>query len=128
MKPGLTLIIFALTASVAEAQRPPDPAITAAQLFAAYEANEIAADKRFKGKRITITGNVRDIGRDILGRPYLTLMVDEHGLGSVQAMFPRSAATALATIGRKQAVRVECEVDGKLMNVIVRDCKFAVRP
>ena len=42
--------------------------ITALDLIAEYEANEIAADQKYEGTILDITGTIDDFGEDILGR------------------------------------------------------------
>jgi hypothetical protein len=99
--------------------------LTAQQIYAAYQANEIAADGLFKGKTVEFAGNVRDIGKDVLGSPYLTLETGSEAWGSLQAMFPRSSESQLASISKGQRVILQCRCDGKIMlNVILRDCSF----
>src|ERR1700736_1804386 len=44
--------------------------ILANALYRAYDANEVAADEKYKGKSVKITGKVQNIGKDILGSPY----------------------------------------------------------
>ena len=71
--------------------------ISAATLIAAYEANEVAADEKFKGKLIEVTGVIDSIAKDILGDPYVTLgSGKDFEIAHVQAMFPASAAKQLA--------------------------------
>ena len=69
-------------------------------------------------------GVVQSIGKDILGTPYLALEAGESTLGVVQALFPRSDESSLASISKGQGVVVSCKCSGKLMNVILRDCAF----
>lgn len=46
---------------------------TASQLQADYDANEIAADQEYKGKKILLSGTVESINKDFTGDGYLTL-------------------------------------------------------
>ena len=98
--------------------------LTAQQLLAAYTANEIAADAEYKGKTIVLAGFVQNIGKDILGAPYIALEAGPSAFGVVQAMFPRSDESRLAGITKGQRVEVRCTCSGKLMNVILRECSF----
>lgn len=108
------------TASVQ--REPVFAALTAQQLFAAYEENEISADQRYTGKVVLIDGPIKDIGKDILGSPYLTLAAGEDSPWSVQAMFGKAAESRLAGLRKGQKVTVKCRVDGKMANVILKDC------
>lgn len=38
-----------------------------------YDDNEIAADQKFKGKKLLITGKIESINKDIAGNGYLSL-------------------------------------------------------
>lgn len=72
-----------------------------------------------------ISGTIEDIGKDILGAPYLTLQSGAtDSLGAVQAVFPTEASGQLAMLKKGAFVSVVCTVDGLLMNVIVRNCRL----
>jgi hypothetical protein len=96
--------------------------VPAPDLIAAYQQNEIAADQRFKGETVVIRGDVNEIAKDILGTPYVTL--SREGISAVPAMFPRSSAAPLADLRPGQTIVVQCRVEGKMMNVIGRDCEL----
>lgn len=97
--------------------------LSAAALIAAYEANEVAADEKFKGKLIEVTGVVDTIAKDIMGDPYVTLGSDkEFEFAHVQAMFPADAAKQLAGLRKGQTLTVQCTGGGKVINVIGHDC------
>lgn len=42
-------------------------------LIQEYKDNEVAADEKYKGKTVKITGLVKDIGKDILDNAYITI-------------------------------------------------------
>ena len=59
---------------------PPPPAkkatpqvVALASLIADYDKNQLAAEKKWGGKLVTVTGKIRNISEDILGKPYLSL-------------------------------------------------------
>lgn len=58
-----------------EAERPVVEAIsiTAEQLYKEYEANEVAADQKYKNKILNLSGTIRDIGKTIGDKPYINL-------------------------------------------------------
>jgi 3-oxoacyl-ACP reductase-like protein len=109
-----------------EPERPkPEPviAIKASALWAAYEANEVKADDTFKDKKLEVSGKIETIGKDILGDPYITLGTgQEFSIGGVQAVFDRDASKQLAALNKGQAVKVRCVCDGRLGNVLLKDC------
>jgi hypothetical protein len=114
----------------AEAQRvlaPLTPAIQpihASQIVAEYQANEVAADARYKDKRLTISGTVGRIAKDIMDEPYITLDDDEFGLRSVQAYFDNSDLPQLGRLTKGQVVTIEGTCDGLMMNVLIRKTHF----
>ena len=95
--------------------------LSAATLIAAYEANEVAADEKFSGKLIEVTGVIDSISKDIMGDPYVTLGSGKD-FAHVQAMFPADAAKQLAGLRKGQTLTVQCTCGGKVMNVIGKDC------
>ena len=59
------------------------PRITSVQLVREYKSNEIAADQKYKGKEIIITGTVNDISKSVTGLARLTL----EGTGFLENIF-----------------------------------------
>jgi hypothetical protein len=97
--------------------------VYAREIVAAYKENEIAADARFKGKTITVTGEVATIGKDILDTPYVTLSAEPvDSFRTVQASFSRDAADELAGLRKGQTISVVCRSNGLLMNVLLDRC------
>jgi len=47
--------------------------VSAKELYQAYDDNAVRADAMYKGKVLRVSGRVTDIGRDILGTPYIHL-------------------------------------------------------
>ncbi|MDP1625314.1 MAG: hypothetical protein Q8L64_06160 [bacterium] len=118
------------TKAVVEAVAPvPEPVptikVTADQLMNEYNANEISAEAKYKGKVIQVSGTVESIGKDIVGSAYIALRTGgEYSISSVQCMFPKSAESALAQVSKEERIVLEGQVSGKLGNVIVRSCKI----
>jgi len=55
--------------------------VTATQLFADYEANEVSADEKDKGKAVLVSGTIENIGKDLLDTLYVTLKTDNPIIG-----------------------------------------------
>jgi hypothetical protein len=90
---------------------------------AAYKANEIAADGRFKDRTIAVTGPVDRIGKDILNNPFVTLSGEPvDSFRGVQATFPREAESELARLQTGQTITVVCRARGLMMNVQLDRC------
>jgi len=98
-------------------------AITAEQLFSAYQANEVAADQEYKGKNISITGKVKTVGKDLLKTPYVSLETSNMFLG-VQCMFSEKDTAKLAGLSKGDLVTISGTVKGSTINIIVEDCKL----
>lgn len=108
-------------------QTQPEPEyieVTAAQLFADYEANEVAADAKYQDAAIKVTGTIGDIGKDILDTPYVTLTTENSFL-NVQCMFDKADASALVDLQKNQRITLTGEVSGKLGNLLIKDCRIA---
>ena len=97
--------------------------MSAHQLVAAYEANEVAADAQYKGKVVRITGTVDEIKKDILDDLYVALE-GGHVLRGVQCFFDEAHTGVLARLQKGARVTVVGRVDGLMMNVLVKDCRL----
>ncbi len=97
--------------------------ITARELYAKYEANEIQADDLYKNKLLEVSGVIENIAKDILDNPYVSLKTDNL-IGSVQCMLADSEKQKASQLKKGASVTVEGKNDGKLMNVVLRNCKI----
>lgn len=97
------------------------PSVTAREIAAAYEANTVAADLQFKGKKFKVTGTVGDINTDILGRPYLTLRGGVNEFMEPQFAFEKNAATELAKLKKGQKVTLACTGKGDVAKIPMSD-------
>jgi hypothetical protein len=102
----------------------PYPAVSAADLCAAYDANEVSADGRYKNQRLMIDGIVDNVGKDITQAPYVTLGT-ANAIARVQLLFDKSSGTALSGLSRGSHFSADCVVAGKLMNVIAKNCHIS---
>ncbi len=99
--------------------------VTAPKIIADYKANEISADAMYKGKLIEVKGTVSNIAKDIMDTPYITLSNgDPYGIESVQCMFTKEQEGELAGISKGKPITLQGRVSGKLMNIIVRECRI----
>lgn len=104
------------------ANTPPDAIVTAEELLDAYKANEVAADERFKGKVLEVSGQIDTIGKDILDTPYVTLSAGADTFGSIQAMFSKDDLSRLSSLTKGRPITVRCRVKGKMMNILLDEC------
>ncbi len=108
----------------AEPAAPPADAIkvTARELFKAYDANEVAADSKFKGKSIEITGVVEAITSNITDEPVVQLaggemfqMVHANGLDTATA----------AGLSKGQEITLACTGAGEVIGMpSLSDCSL----
>lgn len=101
----------------------PAEVVSPQALFAAFEQNEVAADDRYKGKWIEISGPIDKIGKDILNKMYVTLEA-ERSIFGVQAFFADEHKRSLASLAKGDAVTLICKCAGKMGNVLLRECSF----
>jgi hypothetical protein len=88
-----------------------------------YSTNEIKADNHLKDKYTYVRGKIGDIGKDILGTPYITIGKQDYIL-SVQCMFDDKFMNKLAKLNKGQKVVVYGKCTGSLMNVMFEDCSL----
>lgn len=99
-------------------------AITAGDLFAAYNENEVAANSKYKDKKLQITGTISNIGIDILDRVYITLDASET-LYSVQCYFANSDEDAkVAELKKGDTITLIGVCEGISLNVTVKQCEI----
>jgi hypothetical protein len=97
----------------------------ASSLYAYYEKNEVKADEDCKGKWCLVTGKVDKIGKDILDTPYVAFASSNGSIFCVQAMFSDDAEIQkIKDLSPGQAVSIAGRCEGKMGNVILRDCKL----
>ena len=101
------------------------PVITAQTLASAYDANTVAADGRFKGKRFKVTGTVADINTDFTGDPYLTLRGGVNQFMEPQFGFEKSDSEQLAALRKGSKVTIICTGRGDVAKIpMSKDCSI----
>lgn len=121
---GLAVLgLLAVSACSAPPTRHTEPEvieISAADLYSAYEANQVAADQQYKGRLLKVTGVVSSIGKDILGSPYIVLgSGDEWEVWGVQCTFPSRYESRIAKLEKGQQVTVTGKCTGYFLNVLL---------
>ena len=98
-------------------------AITASEYAAAYEANTVAADQQFKGKKFKVSGTVSDINTDFMGDPYLVLRSSGNPFMGPQFGFEKSDAAQLAKVSKGSRVTMVCTGKGDVAKTpMAGDC------
>ncbi|MCO6465032.1 MAG: hypothetical protein J5I53_00295 [Bradyrhizobiaceae bacterium] len=107
-------------ASAAEPAPEPTIKVSAVDYYQEYDANEVAADERYKGKTLEITGEVTGVEKT-MGTVYVNLRGDEL-IGWVHcALEDESGASK---ISKGQNVTLVGKGAGKMGFARVEDCKI----
>lgn len=117
----------AVTNDQAQNQQVEQPAIkvSAAQLSEEYNANQVAADAKYKDKTLEISGVIDDIQKDILDTPYIILRGNANSFFGVQCMFSKEDEAKLVNLSKEQNIVLRGNVSSEFIgNVIVRGCSI----
>jgi hypothetical protein len=93
------------------------------KLYQDYQANPIKADATYKGKRLTVSGRVAKIDREIMGEPYVTFAIDDY-FRDVRLTFEATEEQKVASLAIGQAITVTGTCQGTLLSttVALKDC------
>jgi hypothetical protein len=97
-----------------------DVEVGADELFADYEANEVAADQKYKGKRLKVAGTVEGINKNAFDSIYVEIATSNE-FSSIHANgIPEQTA---ASLQKGQQLTVVCEGAGLMVgSPILDDC------
>ena len=98
--------------------------VKADALYSDYNANQIAADNKYKDKVLDVSGTISTIGKDILGSPYVMLSSAD-GMDIVQCSFSSNDSDALAKLNKGDSITIEGQISGFLGYVELNKCKIA---
>lgn len=93
-------------------------------LLSDYKGNEVAADKKYKGKFIEVSGKARDIKKDLTDDMYV-----EVGTGgafeipAVHCDLGKKGEDVAAKLKKGQSITVRGIVKGLMMDVQLKDCE-----
>jgi hypothetical protein len=88
----------------------------AVRLWRDYEQNEVAADIRYKGQRLSVTGTIVSIERDYEGRPVLHLF-GGNAIFPIVATLNKADIPAAAQLKKGGQVVVRCIGAGREMRM-----------
>lgn len=98
-------------------------AVSADDLQKQYERNEVAGDKKFRGKRLILDGKVASIDHSIGENYFVSLRGGTNQFMRPKAMMADGHTDYLAELEKGQTIRLVCEGDGLLMaSAMVSDC------
>lgn len=99
--------------------------ITAAQLYTEYDANQAAADAKYRDKIINVTGIVNDIGILAVDPPYVVLTGGrQYELFGVKCLFSTKDEPKLAQLWEGQSLAIQGTCQGYWLDVILRNCSI----
>ncbi len=100
--------------------------VSANDIFSSFEENEVAAEEKFEGKLVKITGIVSEINsKSALTSANVLLKVDGTVFGCVQCNFNSENSKALANIEKGQTITIIGTCGGlSLYNVMINACEL----
>lgn len=98
--------------------------VTVEEMVAEFEANQVAAEKKYKGQTIAVTGIVDNVGIDILDDTYISLVASECDFYGVQCYVKNSEIDLTATLQPGDKITVIGEYDDYMLNVIMEKCEI----
>jgi hypothetical protein len=96
----------------------PSYTLSADKLVSEYKANEVAADAKYKGHVVVVSGTIESIGKDIMDQAYVVIG-GQGFLDGVQCMFTKGEESSVARLSKGQHVTIKGEVSGKMGNVLL---------
>lgn len=97
-------------------------AVTATGLAQAYADDEAAADRRYKGKVIYLTGQVDNVESDLMDSYLVKLRTGVNWGDMVSCRFPKSRETGLTRLTQGSYVRIKGKCSGKAPELTLVDC------
>jgi hypothetical protein len=108
------------TAALAEAVRNKPVAVTSAQLFDAYQDNEVQADLQYKGRRLLVSGKVDKVSKDVLDKPFVSLTTSNMFMSVLAYDMPESA---VASLRKGMSLSLLCTGNGMTIgSPMLHDC------
>jgi len=109
--------------AVESAPQKEDPIpVKATRLHRDYDANEVAADEKYKGKLLLVEGVISSIDKDFMGDTVLMLSSGQM-LSDVHAELTKAEAPRAAQLKKRQRVEVECRGAGRVLtSAVLKGC------
>jgi hypothetical protein len=105
----------------------PAHTLTSDELVAAYKANALGADQKYKNQYVEISGEIGRIGKGLMGHPFVSLgTAAEDDLFGVTCYLTPNAANAAAAMKPGEKVKLRGTCMGQLAGQAIRlqDCEF----
>jgi hypothetical protein len=99
--------------------------VTAVKLVSAYQANEVSADDKYKGRLVKVSGIVKEVSKDAMDNVVVTVG-DENGYDPTGVMcrftHPDAIKSQLAALQKGQSIDIVGTVSGMLVGQVIVDC------
>ena len=96
--------------------------VTAGTLYDAYDSNEVAADQKYKGQLLAVSGTVQSIDKDVFNNIIVSLKTKNEFM-AVRAYLNKEHEPLAASLGKGQKISWTCTGDGKMVgSPVIRDC------
>lgn len=118
---GIVFLKVFKKADTSVGDKPADVKIEATALAAEYEADENAANKKYLGKVIEVTGTITDITYDD-NQNLIVVMTDEMAMTGVSCTFDNTQTDIKDKLKKGQTVTIKGSCTGVLMEVILTKC------
>ena len=99
----------------------PVVSITASRLYKIYEQNEPSANNKFKGKVVSVSGEIGSIGKDMIGKFNICLKTKNSPCG-IQCFFDKTHKKNVVAQEKGAYITITGRCDGKTGRVILRKC------
>jgi hypothetical protein len=131
MRPRTAAVTLVLLAALSGCSRPvkPPPApeapptpvatLKAADLLNEYKSNELAADGKYKGKLIQVTGKFASVQKDLIGRYYVSMEGGSDADFNVACYLSESGKDEAAKLQANQDLTVRGVCDGRLAGQVL---------
>ncbi|MBI5914389.1 MAG: hypothetical protein HY842_03365 [Bacteroidetes bacterium] len=96
-----------------------DFTVTATDLFAEYQANEGAANQKYNGKIVEVSGVIKETKNNEAGQPTVVLESGDPMFGVICELKEKGQATKFSN-GQQVTLKGECT--GYLMDVVLARC------
>ncbi len=115
----------AASPSASVAQAPVNPvtllAASAKELYDDYQKNEVAADEKYKGKRLAIFGRIASIEKDALDHMLVKIKVGKSMVEDVVAQIRESEKPKVVRLEKNRGVYVLCDGAGMVLQTPMLD-------
>lgn len=103
--------------------------VKSSELYEAYQANEVAADQKYKDKVLEISGKVISIKANSIDDSEIIvnlngLIDNEYEIMGIRCCFDASHATDAASLSKGQSIKIKGICEGSLLGVNINGCSL----